>query len=915
MSTERDIVNSRLAALRERAATLRRFAVPALIACVALMGGCSGNAHIDVANSQAADPATVDFPIFYVKRTIPPATDDLRMLRSAVKPTNDQLVVPKADLYMRKSASPSADEVNITTRMTGTDTYDIKDVDVSLDGKAVVFAMRGPLTEKMKQKDPPTWHLWEYVIATDTLRQVIPPSLVPDESNNVAPHYMPDGRIVFSSTAQRQAKAILLDEGKPQFEAQDEARAEPAFVLHVISADRTEFHQIEFNQSHDRDATVLANGRILFTRWDNAPGKDGMHLYTSNPDGTDLQLYYGANSHMTGTNLDGTNNAVIEFVKPREMQDGRILTLARPYSNIDFGGDLVIINGNQFVENTQPLLADLGLPGPAQTRATENNVLDVAGPSPGGRFNSAFPLWDSSSRFLVSWSQCRLLDTDGITIVPCTDSRLRDPNVKVAPPLYSVWMFNPSQNTLLPIMPPTEGVMVTDVVAAQPRALQNIILDKVPGVDIDQTLVNDGFGILDIRSVYDFDGVDSAKPLGGIAAVADPQATTAAQRPARFIRLEKPVSIPNRDTLDLNDAAFGASNFMREILGYAPVEPDGSVNIRIPANVAFQISILDANGRRISPVQAAWLQVRPGETLTCNGCHTPATQQNPKSHGRKGLFAPVYAGAAGGAPFLHTVSTFIPAPGETMAEARGRTSCVSDTPKCRQMMPSVNVYYSDVWTDPAVRTPDVPLVYSYNDTTQFFTPPPNAGCLDSFGGPSNWRASCRIIINYPAHIQALWDVKRQTVDALGAVVTDHTCTQGGCHTITPKPGSTATVQVPAGQLDLTNNPSNDQPLQPLSYRYLLFQEPKLEVIMDALSPVQGPPDADGNPTVVMVGPYLNAGSANGALSSAFLSRFAPGSGSTHAGYMTPAELRLVSEWLDIGAQFFNNPFDPAAPLN
>jgi hypothetical protein len=80
--------------------------------------------------------------------------------------------------------------------------------------------------------------------------------------------------------------------------------------------------------------------------------------------------------------------------------------------------------------------------------------------------------------------------------------------------------------------------------------------------------------------------------------------------------------------------------------------------------------------------------------------------------------------------------------------------------------------------------------------------------------------------------------------------------------------------------------------------------------MGALTPVT---DAAGN--VVNVGPYLNAGSANGALSSAFLGRFAPGSGSTHVGYLTPAELRLISEWLDIGAQFFNNPFDLAAPLN
>jgi hypothetical protein len=913
MSTEREIVNGRTLMLRART-TLHRLAVPAVIAYGALLGGCSGNAHIDVANSQAADPATVDFPIFYVKRTIPPTTDDLRMLREAVKPTKNQLVVPKADLFMRKSASPSANEVNITTRITGTATYDIKDVDASLDGKAVVFAMRGPLTEKMKQKDPPTWHLWEYVIATDTLQQVIPPSLVPDESNNVAPHYMPDGRVVFSSTAQRQAKAILLDEGKPQFEAQDEARAEPAFVLHVISADRTEFHQIEFNQSHDRDATVLANGRILFTRWDNAPGKDAMHLYSSNPDGTDLQLYYGANSHMTGTNTTGTNDAVIEFVKPKEMQDGRILTLVRPYSNIDFGGDLLIINGNQFVENNQPLLADAGLPGPAQTRATENNVIDVPGPSPGGRFNSAFPLWDNSSRILVSWSQCRLLDTDGVTIVPCTDARLKDPNAKLAPPLYSVWMFNPTQNTLLPIMPPTEGVMVTDVVAASPRALQNIILDKVPGVDIDQTLVNGNLGVLDIRSVYDFDGVDTAKP--SIPVVADPLATTAAQRPARFIRLEKAVSIPDRDTLRLDDTAFGASGFMREILGYAPVEPDGSVNIRVPANVAFQISVLDSNGRRISPTHAAWLQVRPGEILSCNGCHTPATQQRPISHGRKGLFNPAYAGAPSAAPFLHTTATFTPAAGETMAEARARTSCTSDTPKCKQMMPSVNIYYQDVWTDPTVRTPDKSFAYAYNDATQFFTKAPNVGCLDSLGSPSLWHASCRIVINYPTHIQALWDWKRQTLDpTTHAVITDHTCTRGGCHTTAAAAGAAVAIQAPAGDLDLTSTASNDVPTQPLSYRYLLFQEPKLEVIMGALSPVPGPPDANGNPTVLQVGPYLNAGSAKGALSSAFLDRFAPGSGSTHAGYLTPAELRLVSEWLDIGAQFFNNPFDPAAPLN
>src|SRR6185437_8129894 len=306
----------------------------------------------------------------------------------------------------------------------------------------------------------------------------------------------------------------------------------------------------------------------------------------------------------------------IEFVKPREMQDGRILTLARPYTNVDFGGDLLIIDGVHFVENTQPLAADATMTGPAQTRATANDVIDVPGPSPGGRFNSAYPLWDGTNRILVSWSQCRLQDAtqNPPAIVPCTDARLADPTVKTAAPLYSLWMFDPTQNTLLPIMPPVEGVMVTDVVASQPRPVPNIILDQLLASGQDPTL-----GELDIKSVYDFDGVDTAKP--NIATLADPGKTPAAQRPARFVRLEKAVSIPDMTVVNLSNDAFGASNYMREILGYAPVQPDGSVEMQVPANVAFMIDVLDANGRRISPVHSAWLQVRPGETLTCNGCH------------------------------------------------------------------------------------------------------------------------------------------------------------------------------------------------------------------------------------------------------------------------------------------------------
>ena len=246
-----------------------------------------------------------------------------------------------------------------------------------------------------------------------------------------------------------------------------------------------------------------------------------------------------------------------------------------------------------------------------------------------------------------------------------------------------------------------------------------------------------------------------------------------------------------------------------------------------------------------------------------------------------------------GVPFPHTIAAgpgaFIPQAGETMGEARMRVSCANDNPPCKQMVPGVNVTYTDVWTDPAQATPGAPINYRYDDATQFMTAiPTSAVCVTA------WAANCRIVINYPLHIQALWDLSRPAT--VGGVAVDHKCSQAGCHSPTNAAGA---AQTPAGNLDLTNSASTDVPQEFTSYRQLLF--PHNTVIMGAPGP--------------SVGPYLNAGSANGGLSAQFLNRFATGSGSTHAGWLSPAELRLLSEWVDIGAQYFNNPFDPAVPVN
>jgi hypothetical protein len=895
------------------------------VGVLVLASACSegpGGGGIGLASGQDPDPATVDFPIFYIRHQVPEEQDNVTRVRPFVEDDDYS-----ATLWKRDRASPGAPETEITARLRTAegadpeDRYDIKDLSVAPTGLKVAFAMRGPLDDADDEDEPPTWNIWEYDIATDALRRVISSDIIAEEGQDVAPAYLPDGRLLFSSTRQRQAKAILLDEGKAQFEAANEARGESAFVLHVMNSDGTNIHQISFNPSSDLYGQVLQNGRVLFTRWDRAPGRDGLHLYTTNPDGTDTQLHYGAVSHMTGTAVAGVNTS-IEFMRAREMSDGRLMVLTRQRTDVDFGGNLTVIDANRFVENTQPLAANAGLAGPAQTPATLNDVRTIPGPSPGGRFSSGFPLWDGSGRILVSWTQCRLIDaTDATRIVPCTGDRLADPTAETAPPLYSIWMFSPAQNTILPVMAPVEGVVVTEAIAAQPRVpFPTVVLDKQAPLDLDADLVSEGVGLLSIRSVYDILGEDGARTNNGapttIANVSNPGTAQYTQRLARFIRVEKPVSIPDDDDIaDPDNSAFGPTGVMREIVAYAPIEPDGSVRMKVPANIAFQLSLLDIDGRRVSPIHRAWLSVRPGEVLECNGCHTRATigGETPRVHGRKGTFNSIYAGStATGAAFPGTVNTISPEAGDTMARARSRpgSSCIDPTTMvehCGQQStrPSANVEYNEIWTPAA--PPTASFAYSYSNLT---TPPPsNVGCFPV------WTVTCRITIHYngfaarPGHIHPLWTVPRPVggvADAMGNITFPETCTY--CHSRV-NPVDPALQQLPAASLELTDEDSAEDALQKQAYRQLLFTRNELE--LDAMGAVQvrlvPGPIVNGVQTQVPVplAPSMQVANARG---SRFFNLFRPGG--THAGRITTAELRLLSEWLDIGAQYYNDPFPP-----
>jgi hypothetical protein len=891
-----------------------------------LVSACGGGQPdgISIGSGQDPDPVIVDFPIAYIRAPVP--VDGNGMFEQ--RDLREQITFDfGADLLFRDRASPSAAAVNVTGELTQ-GLAAIRDVEIAYDGSALLFAMRFPFDPGLAEEDLPTWNIWQYTFDGGLLERVIVPDNTAEIGHDIMPKYLPDGRIIFSSTRQTQSQAVLIDENKPAFVALDENRSEFAFNLHVMNVDGSGIEQVSFNQSHDLDPAVLSNGQIVFSRWDNSGRNNEINLYRMNPDGSQLELLYGAQSHATGT-----NGELVQFMQPRELEDGRMLVLARPFVGTEGGGELIVIDTPQYVENAQPTKDNIGLlAGPAQEAATINEISTQAGtPSPGGRYNSVYPILDGTGRLLVSWSQCRLaeqLADDGdpgstdTRIVPCTDSRLAnlfvqpDPanpvtppvgSLVAAPPLYGIWMYDPRDDTQRPIVVGEEGFMMTEVVAADPQAAPPVVLDGENVFALDPSLADADEAVINIRSVYDIDGRASLD----ISMIADPGLTLAIDRPARFLRIEKAVSIPDDDIVDLDGTDFGISTEqgMREIVGYAMIEPDGSVMTKVPANVALMISVLDANGKRIGARHQNWIQLKPGEELRCNGCHDPAALP-PISHGRADAFAAAYAGApAGDLQFPNTNPQWsIATPGETMAEVRARVTCALGG--CSSLETSMNVIYRDVWTaDPVVAALNEDIDYLYTDLV---TPSPA-----TLACQADWQALCRSVINYVEHIHPLWSQPRPQFDDTGAPViggngaqVDMQCTL--CHAFPyVDPADGVTVLPPAGQLELTDGPSADEPDHYHAYRELLVTDNLQEVVagqlVDVLQP-NGQVDVDGNPILVTV-PIGSPASIDGAgASGPFFEPF-ENPNDPHYNTLSSAERRLIAEWLDVGAQYYNNPFD------
>lgn len=887
-------------------------------------------------DEQGEDPVVVEIPVAYIKRPLPLEPTDLR----------DPLAFnPGARLYVRERSATSADDIDVTGQiaelvaaeqeLTAADiAIDIKGVESSFDGQTLVFAVRAVPEPVSANIDEHSWNLWTYNIALQQAQYLIPSRIKRNEGletgggHDIDPHFLPDDRIVFSSTRQVTSQARQLNEGRGQlFAALDENGRGPAAVLHLYDPRLRgeEFSQISFNLSHDLDPTVLSSGEIVFSRWNNT-ATDHISLFRINPSGLALSPLYGFHSQNAGT--DG---AAIAYTQPRELDDGRLVSVTRPFSSDSFGGSIVIIDTQGFADLEKPLWQNRDSAGPGHEALTQTEVRTDGLLSRGGQYGSVYPLRDGTGRLLVTWSACRVIDEEADiagpapgNFLPCT---LQPDNSNLAPPLYGAWIYDPAQDTQRPVVLAQEGFQVSEIIAAEPRDYADLVPQPA---DFDSVLALQNKGRLLIDSVYDLDGIDSSPQ--GIASHALPGTAAYINRPARFLQLLQPVPIPDRDVREIPRyaAGVGGAFSFREILGYVPIEPDGSVTINVPANRPISFNVLDQRGRRIGGRHNYWLQLGAGEVIHCTGCHERGSSA---PHGRVDSQQPsantgARALATGGLGFPGTRAQelFATETGESMAQVWDFHRPL-DNPVAAARELLLTPSYRDEWHDPSTAPDDAIQDREYSSEWTDIPPdrPIVVNNLDP-GQPS------RIVINYIDHIQPIWERSREAVLNGDGTPVDNCL---GCH------HTAGDTQVAPGQLDLGTQASDINPDHYRSYRELLSTDQEQWLSIDgALGDRQRictSTDEQGNTIAttqtLALGATMRAGSANG--SNRFFNCFeggfcgldeqtplpdnctedggevVPASNNTidHGGMLSPAELRLISEWLDIGAQYYNNPFD------
>ncbi|MCY2928493.1 MAG: hypothetical protein NTV86_03190 [Planctomycetota bacterium] len=443
----------------------------------------------------------------------------------------------------------------------------IFDMSASYDGARLVFAYKKDVARRVD-----SFHIYEINIDGTGLRP-----LTAGPFHDVSPAYLPDGRIVFNST---------------RVESFSVCQDFLAAALYVIDGDGGDLHRLEFSTLCDCTPFVMEDGRILFTRWEyqdkNIFCTEG--LWTVNPDGTRVQLFYGntltvPNAMYGARQIPGT---------------GKVVCVMAAHHYPPLGG-IAIIDPRQGQENPAAMTT---LTPEVPYRPTVGATWRDCNWGPGDAFypwsfTDPWPL--AQDLFLVSYGGPLQGGPQRYRLFLLTDKGRKIP-------LYE----DPATSCYNPVP-----------LAPRPRPLALPAKPAPAG----------GEGAFYVADIYQ--GLGSGVKRGDVK-----ELRILSQSPKKW----------NTEGPRYNDhypvIGYG-SYYVKVLLGTVPVHEDGTAYFKAPAGIELYFEAVDADGKEIRRMGTV-TQIMPGEVQGCIGCHEPRTQA--PSNGKLGVSARLARGPDAIAP-------------------------------------------------------------------------------------------------------------------------------------------------------------------------------------------------------------------------------------------------------------------------
>lgn len=441
--------------------------------------------------------------------------------------------------------------------------------EVSHDGSRILFAYCEAATtpsDRVQGEHGRYYHLYEVRPDGGGVRQ-----LTDGPYDDFGPRFLPDGRIIFVSTRRLGWHRC----GSPGCEN---------YTLAIANADGSDPRTVSYHETQEWDPAVLDDGRVIYTRWDYVDRHAVFyeHLWTVRPDGSNPQAYYGNN----------TFNPVGLWEARQVPGSPRVMATAAAHHAMT-AGSIVLLDVGVGIDGLDPIVRltpDAPFPE-SETIVTPYWRADLPEVAlgdtpeqrrwPGHCYRSPYPLSDAS--FLVSYSYDGLIgeprsNPAGMFGLYVADSHGNRELLYRDPSLSSVWPVPLSPRRTPPVLAtasslegPKEGAFIIQDVR---ESLPQLPPDEAVAIRVLQLL---------------------------------PKSTPGANNP--------PVGL-----------AFASPG--KQVLGTAPLEPDGSAYFVAPAGVPLSFQVLDSHGMAIQVMRSV-TYLQPGETLACTGCHESRTTAPP----------------------------------------------------------------------------------------------------------------------------------------------------------------------------------------------------------------------------------------------------------------------------------------------